>query len=29
VAEGLGLDIKEIERLAGMSQEERANSTQE
>ncbi len=29
VAEGLGLDIKEVERLAGMSQEERAKSTQE
>lgn len=29
VAEGLGLDIKEAERLAGMSQEERAKSTQE
>lgn len=29
VAEGLGLDIKEVERLAGMSQEEQAKSTQE
>jgi catalase len=29
VAEGLGLDIKEVERLAGISQEERAKSTQE
>ena len=27
VAEGLGLDMKEVERLAEMSQEERANAT--
>ena len=27
VAEGLGLDLKEVERLAGMSQEERAKAT--
>ncbi|GAI56234.1 unnamed protein product, partial [marine sediment metagenome] len=27
VAEGLGLDIKEVERLAAMSQEERAKAT--
>jgi catalase len=27
VAEGLGLDVKEVERLAGMSQEERAKAT--
>ena len=27
VAEGLGLDVKEVERLAGMSQEERAQAT--
>ncbi|MHC4388746.1 MAG: catalase [Planctomycetota bacterium] len=27
VADGLGLDIKEVERLAGMSQEERAKAT--
>jgi len=27
VAEGLGLDMKEVERLAGMSQEERAQAT--
>ncbi len=29
VAEGLGLDIKEVKRLAGMSQEERAKATAE
>ena len=29
VADGLGLDMKEIERLAGMSQEERAKATAE
>ena len=29
VAEGLGLDVKEVERLAGMSQEERAEATVE
>jgi len=27
VADGLGLDIKEVERLAGMSQEEMAKAT--
>ena len=27
VAEGLGLDVKEVERLAAMSQEERAKAT--
>ena len=27
VGEGLGLKIKEVERLAGMSQEERAKAT--
>jgi catalase len=27
VAEGLGLDLKEVERLAGMCQEERAEAT--
>jgi catalase len=27
VAEGLGLDLKEVERLAGLSQEERARTT--
>lgn len=29
VAEGLGLDVKEVERLAGMSKEERAGATAE
>jgi len=29
VAEGLGLDVKEVERLAGMSQEKRAKATAE
>ncbi|MCP4666036.1 MAG: catalase, partial [Deltaproteobacteria bacterium] len=29
VAEGLGLDVTEVERLAGMSQEERAKATRE
>ncbi len=29
VAEGLGLDVKEVERLAGMSQDERAKATEE
>lgn len=28
VAEGLGLDVKKIEQLAGMSQEERVNATE-
>jgi catalase len=27
IAEGLVLDVKEVERLAGMSQEERAKAT--
>ena len=27
IADGLGLDIKEVERLAGMAQEERAKAT--
>jgi catalase len=27
VAKGLGLDVKDVERLAGMSQEERAKAT--
>ena len=27
VAEGLGLDVKEVEKLAGMSQEERVKAT--
>jgi catalase len=29
VAEGLGLDVNEVEKLAGMSQEERARATAE
>ena len=29
VAEGLGLDVNEVEGLVGMSQEERAKATQE
>ena len=29
VAEGLGLDIKEVQRLANMSHEERAKATEE
>jgi len=29
VAEGLGLDVKEVKRLAAMSQEERAKATEE
>ncbi len=29
VAEGLSLDVKEVERLAGMSQEERVKATRE
>jgi catalase len=29
VAEGVGLDVNEVERLAGMSQEERAKATEE
>jgi catalase len=29
VAEGIGLDVKEVERLAGMSDEQRAKATEE